>query len=390
MRIAVVAVFLSLAAVSVRAQSPWMGPAGGGMLSVQEARVLWPGHAATGLACDNYDRDPLGIDVYECHVAWRLGLARRWEAYGSYQISRAVSVPGAVPAPSPPLDIMVLPGARIPDSPYRAMYWPMPYLSQHSATLNEMIGGEYTFGVKTILVNQHRLRPAVSVNAQFTVPGTLAPYELSRGSGSGSVDVSLFGASTWRLGRVSVSANAGVTHNSRLRRSDRIIIPGSGAVDLPIRRPDFLHLGVGTRVRIWRGISAMVETAGWAPWGAHTPMLDESGAHDVLGGMQFNWKGVSLTAAVRQHLNPPPNGTVRPTGPLAGAVDLSRLSEAARTQWLQSIGLDGDNRRPGANLVVMGVPGSFVLPPGAKRVADTYSWHTTGNGAIIFSLSFAF
>lgn len=385
-----VAAFLLLTAPVATAQAVWIGPSGGGMMSVQEAAVLSPAHVAVGFACDNYDRDPLGIDIFECRMHWRMGVAKRFDFYGSYQIARALSVPGAAPVPASPMDIVVANGS-VPRSPYRVMYWPMPYLTHASSRVGEMTPGEYTFGIKALLTRQHRWQPAVATSLQVSIPGDMGTYHLGKGSGSGSVDVELHGAATWTRSRLSVSTNAGLTRNADLRRGDRFILDnGFGVWSPPIKRPDFLHLGIGARVRVWRGINAMVETSGWLPVGAHTSMLDESGARDGLCGIQVSTRGISFTAAMRQHLNPQRNGTGRPTGPLAGAVDLSHVSPTEQTRFLQSIGIDSGLRQPGSNLVVVRVPAGTILPPGATRISPTYTWHTTGNGGFLFSLSLMF
>src|SRR3989304_6746712 len=92
------------------AQAPWLGQAGGGMLSVQEARILEPGRIVLGIVVDNYDRDPLGLDIVDYRFAWRTGIFRHLELYGRYEFSRAVSLPGGQGIPPPPLDIVDLTG----------------------------------------------------------------------------------------------------------------------------------------------------------------------------------------------------------------------------------------------------------------------------------------
>lgn len=385
---------LTLAAAPAFPQSIWVGPVGGGMMAVQEAQTLWPKHVVFGIVEDNYDRDPLGIDVFEVRVDWRMGLSPRWDLYGRYHISRAVSVPGVHPVPSPPLDIVSL-NTPPPRPPYRAMYWPMPYLTRHAgAGFTDMTPGEYRFGAKYLMAEQNKWRPAMSVNAEFSVPGDMSADALSRGSSSGSVDVHLNLASTWKWRRWSVSTNTGYTRNGVLKRSDLLITRNEEGdtmvTEETIRRPGFLHGGLGVRFHIWRGISAFTEAYGWTPVGLGTPMFDEAGASDVLGGIQISVKGVSFTAGVRQHLNPPQDHLVLATGPLAGALDLSSLSNATQQQYLSSVGIDPSSHRPGTSLVVTGVRQGVPDPKGSHRIPDTYLTHTTGNGAIIAALSFTF
>jgi len=357
----------------------------GSMLTVEEASVLSPGVFELGLLVDNYDRDPLGIDVVDGGVAWRVGVARPLELQFGYQLTRSVSSPGSHPVPPPPLDIVVLDGS-LPSDPYRAMYWPMPYLAHHTARVDDMVSGEYTFGAKVRLFGPRGLRPAVAATAQLTVPSSTAAYELSKGSGSGSLDVGFHVATSWRHERLRVSGNLGVGLTGDLRRSDRLLVVGDESTPLErtIRRPQFLYSGLGVGFRVWGGLWAVAEVSGWSPFGDHTPMQNEAGASDALGGLQLRVRNLTLSAGIRWHLFPPRDGMTLPTGPLAGAADLSRVSEAERTRLLASIG--ADSQRPGANLVVLGLSEDTPLPEGASTVAREYATSTRGNVGVAIRL----
>jgi hypothetical protein len=355
------------------------------MLSVQEAGVLRAGLFEVAFRLDNYDRDPLGIDVMDGVVTCRLGVARGLEIDLGYEITRSVSSPGAHPVPPPPLDIVVASGAR-PVGAYRAMYWPLPYLKHYPARVDEMVPGEYTLGIKGRLFRQRGLRPALALGLEITAPGDTARYSLSKGSGSGSVDVGLRAAASWRHRRLRVSANLGATFNGAVDPGDRFIsVSDHQLEDATIRRPYFLHSGLGVGFRVWRGFSLLAEASGWAPFGGHTPMQSEYGATDVFGGLDLRVRGLTLALGVRQHLNPQQNGMSLPTGPLAGAVDLSGASEAAQNAALASIG--ARDHRVGTNLIVLGWPNGLPLPEGAQRIPDHYDTHTTGNAGFIVRLS---
>lgn len=375
-------------------QAVFTGPSGGGMMAVEEAQVLEPGHFSLGLIADNYDRDPLGIDAFDVRVDWRLAVVHRVEIFGRYQISRAVSEPGAHPVPSPPLDVVSSRGRRFGGRPYRAIYWPMPYLSHHGARVDDMIPGEYVFGVKTQIAYPRGWRPALTGSAEISIPGDMTGSILQRGSGSGSIDLRFSGAATWRHGRLSPSINAGYTSNRKLVRGDRLIVrdaPEATLVtDMPIRRPGFLHLGVGLRVGLGRRVAAFTEASGWAPVGGATPTSDAAGASDVLGGLQIAVKGVCLTVGLRQQLAQRPNGVALPAGSLAGGLDLSALPEAAQRLYLQSLGVDARYHRPGAALVVVGAPPGAPDPEGSRRIPDTYLSHTSGHGGFVAAISFSF
>jgi hypothetical protein len=375
-------------------QAVWTGASGGGMMAVQEAQVLEPSHFAIGLVADNYDRDPLGVDAFDVRVDWRLAVVHRLEMYGRYHISRSVSVPGSLPVPSPPLDLVSLDAESTPRPPYRAMYWPMPYLSHHPTRVGDLLPGEYAFGLKAQLACQSGWRPAMAASAEVSVPGDLSSSALREGSGSGSTDLRLSAAATWKSRRLSVSVNAGYAHNGDLSRGDRLIVHDHAgdtrASEQPIRRPGYLEGGLGLRIRVWRGLFALGEVQGWAPVGARTPLFDEAGASDVLAGIQVAIKGVALTVGVRQHLAPPADGVGLPTGPLAGALDLSAMADAAQRRYLASLGVDERYHRPGAGLVVVGAPPGSPDPEGSRRIPGTYLTHTTGNDGLVAAVSLSF
>lgn len=375
------------------AQAVWTGPSGGGMLAVQEAEVLSPGHFALGLVTDNYDRDPLGLDAFDVRFDWRLAVAPRFEIFGRYQVSRGVSTPGHDPVPSPPLDIVTLDPSVPVRPPYRALYWPMPYLKHHGSRLSEMIPGEYTVGLKAKLVSQDGGRPALAASVEIIAPGDLSVFPLEKGSGSGSTDWKLSAAATWRYDRYALSVNAAYTSNRNLSRADRVIAEtsrgGTQVTDEPIRRPGFLHLGLGLRASLRRGLSAFAEAYGWAPVGGRTATFNDAGASDVLAGIQVAVRGICLTTGYRQHLAPPKNGETLSTGPLAGALDLSALAVPARWAYLRSVGIDPRAYQTGSGLVVVGEAGR-TDPPGSVRLPDTYLTHTTGNGGFVAALSLSF
>jgi hypothetical protein len=364
------------------------------MMAVQEARVLEPGHFSFGTVLDNYDRDPLGIDALDIRIDWRLAFLHRLEMYGRYHVSRAISEPGAHPVPSPPLDIVALGAWRASGQPYRSLYWPLPYLSHHGARVDDMIPGEYVFGLKGQIRFERGWRPALTGSLDFSVPGDMSGFKLEKGSGSGSLDVRLSAAATWTRGRFSPSVNAGITFNGSLVRSDRLIVKAlrqpTVVTDERIRRPDFLHMGVGLRYAIARPVSAIAELSGWVPVGGRSPVAQPAGASDALVGLQIGVKGVTLTLACRQHLAPPPNGVALETGPLAGSLDLSHVPESQQSLYLQSVGVDPDFHRPGTSLVVVGTPPSSRDPAGSRRIPGTYYTHTTGNTGSVIAVSFSF
>jgi hypothetical protein len=105
----------------------------------------------------------------------------------------------------------------------------------------------------------------------------------------------------------------------------------------------------------------------------------------VLGGLEIRARSLTLALGLRQHLSPQPDGLMLPTGPLAGAVDLSDASEVAQNAVLGALGVV--DHRSGTNLVVLGWPRDLALPAGARRIPDQYPTHTTGNAGFLMRLS---
>jgi hypothetical protein len=155
-----------------------------------------------------------------------------------------------------------------------------------------------------------------------------------------------------------------------------------------IRRPFFLHAGVGVEYKIVNWLSVIGEFSGGDFFGGHTSMQNESGASDVLAGIQITYKGFSLAAGVRQHLNPAPNGVDLPVGPLAESIDLSRMSLDERNRVLDSLAVE--DYRPGANVVVKGWPAEAVLPAGATVIPRTHKSATTGNTGSYIRMTYRF
>jgi len=356
------------------------------MLSVLEAGILEPGEFDVAFHLDNYDRDPLGIDVVDGSFSFRVGVVKRLELFMGYQITRSVSSPGSHPVPSPPLDIVVM-GGEPPRDPYRAMYWPMPYLSHYTARVDEMVPGEYTLGARTNLFAQRGLRPAVSLGAQLTAPGTSARFDLAKGSGTGGVDAGVQVAASWRHGRLTTAFNLGYVLSHALDPSDQLVVIGDPVAsgEVPIRRPDVLQAGLGVRVGVWRGVSVVAELAGWGPVGDRTPMQEESGASDLLSGLLIDVGKATVALGLRWHLGPRADGVTLATGPLAGAVDLSLVPHAERAALLEPLGATG--LRHDANLVVTGAAPGLEWPEGARLVDPTYETSTRGNLGVALRVS---
>jgi hypothetical protein len=266
----------------------------------------------------------------------------------------------------------------------------MPYLADYDgASVMEKVPGEYVFGVKTRVRKQKGFKPALALSAEIHVPGDYSAHYLSKGSGSGSVDAAIHSVATWRTGRLTTSVNAGYTFNGSVRRSDRIITD-DGWRDVPIVRPDILHGGIGARFLIFRGLSVCGEYAGWQPVRYRTPTYDDIGNADVLAGLQAELGHLVITAGVRRHFEPLSNGLERPTGPLAGALNLSGVGPAQQSEYLHSIGIEPGNVTNGTGVVVLSPPGNVPAPAGSVFIPRNYRTNTKGNDAIIVAVALRF
>lgn len=363
------------------------------LFTVEKAAVLRPGEILLGHQLDAFDRDPNGIDVVMASVDFWFGLTDKVMVGFEHAYSRSVSSPGLHPVPPPPLDIVVLDGGYL-QGPYRSMSWTMPYLENRSnlgegARFDDFISGDYIFRVKAKMSEQDGWMPATTFKLQLSIPATHSKRELVKGSGADELDLGFHTAATWNYERFGVSANLGVTVPSSLNPGDVILLVDSNTSQPnSIRRPFFLHAGVGVEYRIVNWLSVIGEFSGGDFFGGHTSMQNESGASDVLAGIQISYKKFSFAAGVRQHLNPPPHGVDLPTGPLAGSIDLSRMSLDERNRVLDSLGVGG--YRSFANVVVKGWPADAVLPAGATIIPQTYKSSTTGNTGSYFRMTYRF
>lgn len=374
-------------------QAIWTGPPGGGMLGVQEPFAVGRWHGATGVVMDNYDRNPWGLDINELRGSFRLGLGGRWELYGSYYFTRAVTIPGGQhPAPTAPMDIIVASG-QAPTLPYRSIYWPIPYVGQSSSAVGDMIPGDYLLGFKRQLTRQRGASPALSLSANIIYPGSFAFRHLHRGSGATSADGALHASAGWKIGRQwTLAGNLGyIRSGSPARLFDDNIITADGTTSpVHLKRPDFVRTAFGARYQRSTRLAWLAELYHLGAIGPRTPSIDSVGATDALLGLEITVRRFTLTAGIRQHMFSPPDHALRPTGQLSGAVDLTGVATDAQQAYLASIGVSASDRNPERSLVVTGAPADIPLPEGARRLPDTYVTRTKGNVGTIFLVGFRF
>lgn len=388
-RDALLALALCLAAPPLaRSQALWAGPAGGGMLAVQETALIGKHRLVVGFGLDGFDRDPLGLDIVEIPLAWRFGVSGRVELWGRSELSKAVLVAQYQPWPPPPTDIVLAPGAVAPKNPYRSVYWPMPYLADHSASVADMKPGEHMIGAKWLVLGESERRPSIALNGYLTLPSGTDSGSLARGAGLDAPTVGVLLAVQRGRGRWSVSGNLGYRILPSVHHSDEVI-DGHMNRTISIDAPDILSWGAGVRARLGSWYSLSAEYSGFAPVAAHTTMLTRADAHDVLAGLHLRWRQLGVSIGYRQRLWPPRDGELRPTGPLGGGIDLRGVDPRERANYLASVGAPTDGERPDTSLVALGADPAIPLPRGAVRIPATYRFSTTGNGGIVFAMSVA-
>lgn len=360
------------------AATPLPSLAGSGLFTVPDTATLAPRRFTVGLALDNRDRDPLGLDLFDYAVAWGAGIRPRLEAYGRWVFSRVASLPEAPALPPPPLDVVVLSGPA-PQPPYYAIHPAVPYVNKRgTARLGAFVPGDAVVGLKQRVVEQRAARPALALAAEVKVPLTKDHGHLQSGSGTGAVDATLRLAAQWRRGRHDLVASAGYTRTGRPPLGDRLIVPAaSGAFDAsdrPLELPDCLALDLGIRRALGRRWAAVLEGAAELDVGGRTATVDRDFPLDVVAGVQARLGRARVSLGLRYHGHSPPSGTQR-ASPVAGLVDVSAVDPEVLVDWLRGAGAAGavPHLRAGGQRLLAGVPGGLDLPEGARLLPAAYA-----------------
>lgn len=359
-------------------EEPWASLAGSGLLTLSDTATLAPGRFTVGLALDNRDRDPLGLDLFDYSATWAVGVTPHLELFGHHVFSRVVSLPELPALPPPPLDLIVARRARVPSRPYYSLYSPVPYVNNRgTARFEADVPGDTVMGLKLRLRGPHRRRPALALGAEVKAPGTRDMGDLQSGSGTGGVDATGRINAEWRSRRHAVVASVAYTRVGAPAAGDRLIVEGAGGettvTDLPLTIPDRLDLGLGLRRVLSPRLAAALEGTTVLEVGRRTPTLDAARPVDVLAGVQMRWGHARLTAALRYHGNGLPSGRLRPS-PLAGLLDLTGVQAGDLESYLRAVAAGGAlvHLRPGSQRV-LAVEGTLPAPPaGARLIPAAY------------------
>jgi hypothetical protein len=357
--------------------SPWAALLGSGLLTLQDTATFPKGKFAAAVTIDNRDRDPHGLDIFDGAIAWNLGVTPWSEAYGRFIFNRSVAVPDTPVLPPPPLDLIVLPGASPPRRPLYSLYPPTPYVDDTGAIhFGAGTPGDGLVGFKARALPQKGARPALAGSFELQFPIARNLRDLQHGAGTGGFDVRVGGIAEWLRGRWSVVASTSFTRVGGPPFPDRRIEWRGGSVvatDEDLVLPHRVDAGVGARRVLRDNLAAVAEVTTVFDVGHRTRTLDRARPVDVLAGLQFRHKRLRVTAAVRDHRNALPSMKERPS-PLAGMVDMTRVTEADFVRYLDEAGLSDvvPLIRIGTHRLMGPAPGGPPLPAGARVIPETY------------------
>lgn len=354
---------------------------GTGIFTLPDATTLARGHFTVGLALDNRDRDPLGLDLFDYALTWSAGLGRRTETYGRWVASRVVSLPEAPALPPPPLDLIVMSGA-VPSRPYYAIQSAVPYVNKHGrARFEAFVPGDLVLGLKRRLREGRAAWPALALGAEIKVPLTTKPSDLRSGSGTGALDATGRLTAQWTHGRreraLDLIASAAYTRTGHPPLGDRVIVMDPSGLaqahDSPLVLPDRVDLGLAVRRRLSPRVAAVVEATTALDVGGRTDTVDAATPIDVIAGLQARLGGARLGLGLRYHGHSLRSGELRPS-PLAGLVDVSLVDETVLSDWLggANAGTAAAHLRAGSQRLLAGVPPGLPLPEGARIVPADY------------------
>jgi hypothetical protein len=368
---------LALLLLQPAAEDPWPSLHGSGLMELSDARTAAPGKLTAGIMVDDRDRDPLGIDLFDAAVAWRVGVRQRLELFGHFTFSRVVALPEVPALPPPPLDLILPAGAATPARPYYSLYFETPYLNHRGdVRFDKFVPGDALIAAKLRLLEGAGPRPALALALEARPSLARSRHALESGSGSGGFDVGLRAISEWSTGPWALVANAAYTRIGAPPDGDRIISAGASSatvVDEPLRLPNRLDLGIGARRVLTARLAAVAESTLQLAVGDRTKVLDAIAPLDFLMGLQARVGGLRLVAGLRYHGHDAPSGAER-RAPLAGFVDLTDVSDADAQRYLAAIGLGGAVPQLRSNVQRAVAPPRIPapLPPGARVIAPTY------------------
>jgi hypothetical protein len=368
---------------------------GSGLFTVPDADVLGRGRVLAGIAVDNRDRDPLGLDLLDGAIIAAAGLGAGLELYGNVVRTRVVALPENPPLPPPPLDLVLVAPARVPPRPYYAIYPLVPYVNHRgTARFDAWVPGDAVFGLRRRLWRARGVRPALALAGELTLPLTRELSLMQSGAGTGATDGAVRIVLGWGDTSTRVLASFLYTRTGRPPVDDRLIVAdraGSARVeDVALTLPDRLESSVGVRRPLSAALAAVAEATAVIEVGARTPTLDAAPPLDLIAGVQGRWGHARIGAALRYHGRALSSGARRPS-PLAGFVDLTDVAPDALAAYLERAGARAALPwlRERTQRVLSG--GALApLPAGARVIAADYGIRSEHQVGFVIALGWEF
>jgi hypothetical protein len=383
---------LVLLASTAAAEDPGQSTVGSGLITLPSTETLAPHHVLVGIATDNADRDPLGLDLLDYKVNFTAGLGPRLEVYGHAVLSRVVAMPEPPALPPPPLDILVPRGASAPARPLYTLYFPIPYVNKRgTARFDDFVPGDLVLGGKWRLLDADGGRPALAASLELKVPLTRTLSSLQSGAGTGAVDGTARVTTERSWGRTSLVGSLAYTLVGAPPFDDRVIEPGGGTSELALQLPDRLDVGLGVRHLLTSRLALVGELVTVLDVGSRTLTVDRAWPIDGLAGVQWRAGGARLTVGARYHGHDLPSMAIR-TSPIGGLVDLTDVTAPDLAAFLRSVGAGGEQERlrPGSQRLLATPADGVALPPGARRIPATYRIRSEHQIGFVVAFGWAF
>lgn len=344
-----------------------------------------PGTFGADFYVDDRDRDPWGIDVFDIGFRFRYQAGEKTEFFANAIADRSVALPEAPAIPSSPRDLIFAGPSRVVPS---ALSGEHPYLDKRGeARVDAFIPGLATIGFTRALRREGR---AFGFSAALAIPLSGSLNALRSGANSGRPDgtFALLGSQDLAGGRI--HGRVGYTLAGNGSWPDRSFSVSGNTVQVTETDPPIgnrLDAGLAW-IRPFSDSMAVTIEARTTKEFVGPDRIDSITPVDLILGVHKSFGRFDLSAALLDHLRALPSGESR-VNPLAGAIDLSNVAFLDRNAFLARVGLGAaaGQIRDGAHIVAIGVT-TTTLPPGAIRIAPTYSIRSEHNLGYVFTLTF--
>lgn len=358
-------------------------------LSFDSYGPLQPRQLRSEFYVDNHDRDPLGADVFDVGLRFRLGLGERHTLFFDAVLDRVISMPDVPPLPPPPRDVVVVGGPTPAGAFMHSFVGPYPYVDKRgTARFSAFVPGKAKVGFTRLLRSSESGH--LSASAGLIAPMSRSFESLQSGSSTGGIDFE-FGVSGSQalLGGRGHARGAFVLVGSALHPDRVLTVAGSSvaveALDLPLGNRFDGALAWARDVRPWLTLSIEARTEKeFAP----ADRIDASTPVDLILGAQFRRGRFVFRVAGLRQVRALESGAAR-ANPLGGAIDLTNVSDADLAPFLSRLGataVAGQFR--GNSHRVLFAPSPGTLPRGAVVIPGAYSVRSEHQNGYVISVTF--